>query len=204
MQMLDRVLDTGVPAAWVLADEVYGNDETFRRRLEAQCQAFVLAVSASHLIWRDMAQQPVAAMTARLPTDAWTTCSAGSGSKGERLYDWACLTLSYQAAEGTEHRVLVRRSRTATPEFAYFRVYCPMPASLEDVVRAAGMRWMIEECFEDAKGAVGLDQYEVRRYDAWYRFMTLALLAHAVLEVTRLQLTVREHVLGEDEGTVPA
>jgi hypothetical protein len=58
-------------------------------------------------------------------------------------------------------------------------------------------RRMIEECFEDATGSVGLDQYEVRRYDAWYRFMTLALLA------TRVQLTAQERALGEGAGTVP-
>jgi SRSO17 transposase len=60
---------------------------------------------------------------------------------------------------------------------------------VETLARVAGMRWTIEECFEAAKGTVGLDQYEVRRYDAWYRFITLALLAHATLEVTRVQAT---------------
>jgi SRSO17 transposase len=203
IRMLERARAAGVPAAWVLADEVYGNDEPFRRHLEAQGQAYVLAVSSSHLLWHDMAQQSVATLTATLPEDAWTTCSAGTGSKGERLYDWACLRLPYQATAGMEHRILVRRSRAAEPEFAYFRVFCPVQAALKDVVRAAGMRWMIEECFEDAKGTVGLDQYEVRRYDAWYRFMTLALLAHAVLEVTRLDLSAQEGVLGEVAGTVP-
>jgi SRSO17 transposase len=47
------------------------------------------------------------------------------------------------------------------------------------------MRWASEESVEDAKGSVGLDQYEVRKWTAWYRHVTLALLAHAYLEVTR-------------------
>ena len=52
-------------------------------------------------------------------------------------------------------------------------------------MRIAGARWAIEECFQTAKGEVGLDQYQVRRYDAWYRHITLAMLAHAFLTVTR-------------------
>jgi SRSO17 transposase len=203
IQLLVRARVAGVPAAWVGADEVYGNDEPFRRHLEAAEQPYVLAVSSSHLVWQNMAQQSVGAITAELPPDAWTTCSAGAGSKGERLYDWACLRLPYQAAEGMEHRILVRRSRTDDAELAYFRVLCPTLTALEKLARVAGMRWMIEECFEDAKGSVGLDQYEVRRYDAWYRFMTLALMAHATLEVTRVQLIEQERALGEGAGTVP-
>lgn len=61
--------------------------------------------------------------------------------------------------------------------------------------------WAIEECFEEAKGVVGLDQYEVRRYDAWYRFITLALIAHAALEITRLQLANEEWRVREPAGT---
>lgn len=204
MRMLNRALAAGVSAYWVLADEVYGNDEPFRRHLEARQQAFVLAISSTHLVWKNMTQQPVSALVAALATDAWVTCSAGAGSKGDRLYDWACLTLPYQAAEGMQHRLLARRSRTATVELAYFRVFCPIETDLDRMAREAGMRWMIEEFFEQAKGSVGLDQYEVRRYDAWYRFITMALLAHAVLEVTRLQLIAQKPALGEGLGTVPA
>jgi SRSO17 transposase len=55
------------------------------------------------------------------------------------------------------------------------------------MVRVAKVRWSIEESLQDAKGAVGLDQYEVRKWGAWYRHITLALLAHAYLEVIRSQ-----------------
>lgn len=199
-RMLDRALCAAVPAAWVVADEVYGDNEPFRRWLETRRQAFVLAVSSTHLLWQDIEQRTAAAITAELAADAWTTCSAGRGSKGERLYDWASIELPYAAADGMQHRLLVRRSRTASPELAFFRVFCPASATLPDLVRAAGMRWMIEECFEEGKGSVGLDQYEVRRYDAWYRFITLALAAHAVLEVTRLQATTQERAVGEKGG----
>lgn len=200
-QMLARAFAAHVPAAWVVADEAYGNDEPLRRWLETQRQAFVLAVSSNHRLWQDMEQRPVAAIVAGLAADAWTTVSAGPGSKGERLYDWTCLDLPYRAPDGLQHRLLVRRSRTVRPELAYFHVLCPVQTSLEELARVSGMRWMIEECFEDAKESVGLDQYEVRRYDAWYRFITLALLAHAALEVTRLQLSAQERGRGEPQGT---
>jgi len=186
-RMLERALEAGAPAAWVIGDEVYGEDEGLRHWLEGRQQPYVLAVSSDHLLWQDMEQRRVDAIVAGLAPDVWVTRSAGSGSKGERLYDWACLHLPYQAAAGMRHWLLVRRSLAASRELAYFRAYGPATTSLEELVGAAGMRWTIEECFEDAKGTVGLDQYEVRRWEAWYRFITLGLLAHAFLEGTRLR-----------------
>jgi SRSO17 transposase len=202
-RMLERAFGGCVPAAWVVADEVYGNDEPLRRWLEEQHRGYVLAVSSTHLLWQDMEQRPAAAIVAQLAADAWTTHSAGAGSKGERLYDWACINLPYRAPDGMQHRLLVRRSRADESELAYFRVLCPIATSLGELARIAGMRWMIEECFEDAKDAVGLDQYEVRRYNAWYRFITLALVAHAILEVTRLHATAQDRA-GQKGGPTSA
>ncbi|MBA3637480.1 MAG: hypothetical protein H0W57_13845 [Rubrobacteraceae bacterium] len=70
-------------------------------------------------------------------------------------------------------------------EIAYSRAYSPEGASLSELAKVAGARWSIEECFERAKGEVGLDHYEVRRWEGWHRHITLCLLAHAFLEVTR-------------------
>lgn len=55
------------------------------------------------------------------------------------------------------------------------------------MVRAAGLRWRIEESIERAKGETGLDEYEVRHWEGWYRHITLSLLAHAFLVATRAQ-----------------
>ena len=84
-RMLERACAAGVTAAWVVADEVYGTDEPFRRWLEARRQAYVLAVASTHLVWQDMAQRTVASVVAQFPNEVWTTCSAGTGSKGERV-----------------------------------------------------------------------------------------------------------------------
>jgi SRSO17 transposase len=185
-RMLQRVFATGVPAAWVTGDEIYGNDPDLRRWLEGAGHPSVLAVSCSHAIWHAGKQEPADALIEALPATAWTTLSAGAGSKGQRLYDWACLRLPYESAPGLAHWLLARRSLSNPTEIAYFRAFGPEDTGLEELVRVAGLRWPIEESFEAAKGSVGLDQYEVRRWNAWYRHITLALLAHAYLEVTRL------------------
>jgi SRSO17 transposase len=124
-----------------------------------------------------------------LPDAAWTVLSAGEGSQGPRLYEWAWFQLSPVCVkEGGSRQarfVLLGRSLSDPSKRAYYRVAGPATLTLPEVVRIAGRRWTIEEAIEEAKGEVGLDQYEVRTYRAWYRFMTLALFAHAVLSVVR-------------------
>ena len=79
-------------------------------------------------------------------------------------------------------RPLIRRT-PATGELAYLRCYSPHPVPLSTLVRVAGQRWRIEESFQTAKGLVGLDQHQVRRWTSWHRWTTLAMLAHAFLAV---------------------
>jgi SRSO17 transposase len=188
-RMLERAFVAGVPAAWVTGDEIYGNDPDLRRWLEAERHPYVLAVSCSHAIWRNGSQEPAEALIAALPAEAWVTLSAGTGSKGERLYDWACVRLPYESAGGTAQWLLARRSLSEPTQTAYYRASGPGDTTLPELVRVAGIRWAIEESLQAAKGTVGLDQYEVRRWNAWYRHITLALLAHAYLEVTRVCAT---------------
>ena len=113
---------------------------------------------------------------------------AGHGAKGRRLYDWVRVELAAPAAAGWARWLLVRRSRT-DGELAFYACFAPADTSLVGLVRVAGIRWVIEESFQTAKGEVGLDHYEVRRWPGWYRHITLALLAHAFLTVTRAQAT---------------
>jgi SRSO17 transposase len=61
----------------------------------------------------------------------------------------------------------------------------PKETLAEELIRVAGRRWQVEDCFEQAKGEVGLLEYEVRKWEAWYRHVTLSLLAHAYLTVLR-------------------
>jgi SRSO17 transposase len=191
-RMLERTFAAGVPAAWITGDEIYGDATALRRWSEEHRYPYVFAVSCNHPVWRDGTQERADALIASLPDEIWGTLSCGAGSQGERLYDWACIQLPYAIASGMAQWLLVRRKRNDPEEMAYFRAFGPVATRLPDLVRVAGMRWAIEESFEDAKGSVGLDQYEVRKWQAWYRHITLALLAHAYLEVTRRQANTEE------------
>jgi SRSO17 transposase len=91
--------------------------------------------------------------------------------------------------------LLVRRSRR-DGELAFYACYGPAATPLVGLVRVAGTRWAVEEGFQQAKGEVGLDHYEVRRWPGWYRHITLALLAHAFLAVTRAQASGPERTKG--------
>lgn len=187
-RMLARAFAGGVPAGWVTGDELYGDCTALRRWLEQERHPYVVAVSCNHPVWQAGTQHRADALVAGLPAAAWGTLSCGAGSQGERRYDWACLQLPYDTAAGLAQWLLARRSRSDPTERAYFRAYGPATTPLAELVRVAGSRWAIEEGFAAAKSLVGLDQYEVRKWTAWYRHITLALLAHAYLEVARRQL----------------
>jgi SRSO17 transposase len=191
-QMLADAFAAGVPIAWVTGDEVYGNAGGLRDWLEAERHPYVLAVATTHPVWLAGTDgEPVAAevgaLAAALPERAWVRLSAGEGSKGPRLYDWACVRLPFLPIDGLAKWVLVRRSIADPTALAYYRVFGPEETTVAQMARVAGQRWVIEEVIERAKGEVGLDQYEVRTWEGWYRHITLALLAHAFLEVTRAQ-----------------
>jgi len=185
-QMIARALGMGVPARWVTGDSVYGNDGKLRRWLEEHRVAHVLGVSSNHSIWMGFQQQPVAAVVQQVPRKAWQRLSAGDGSKGPRWFDWAALRLPCPE-RGWQRWLLLRRKVDKPTELAYYRVFAPARAPLAEVVKVAGTRWAVAECFATAKGEVGLDQYEVRSWSGWYRHVTLALLAHAYLTVVRAQ-----------------
>ncbi len=191
-RMLERAFAAGVPAAWVTGDEIYGDATDLRRWLEQERHPYVVAVSCSHPVWHDGKQERADALVASLAQEAWGTLSCGAGSQGERVYDWACLQLPAATTAGMAHWLLVRRKRSDPTELAYFRAWGPEATQLPELVRVAGMRWATQESFEDAKGSVGLDQYEVRKWTAWYRHITLTLVAHAYLEVTRRQGNAEE------------
>jgi SRSO17 transposase len=182
--MLARAFAAEVPAAWVTGDEIYGNDGALRRWLEGKQRPYVLAVARSHPIWQHGVQVRVEALRAEVPEDGWQRLDVGAGSKGPRRYDWACAQLPYLTEAGWAQWLLIRRSVSDPEEVAFYRAFGPEQTPVADLARVAGTRWTIEEGFQRAK-EVGLDQYEVRRWAGWYRHITLCLLAHAFLEVTR-------------------
>ena len=196
--MLERALDAGVPASWATADEVYGQDPALRVWLEGRQMAYVLAIKSSELlvVGDGPAKLSAAQLAAAVPTERWVGASAGHGAKGRRLYDWARIQLPPPAASRWQRWLLVRRSRR-DGELAFYACYGPADTSLVGLVRVAGTRWAIEDGFQQAKNEVGLDHYEVRRWPGWYRHITLALLAHAFLVVTRTKATMSKGTKGD-------
>ncbi|WP_221497937.1 IS701 family transposase [Pseudonocardia eucalypti] len=196
--MLGRALDAGVPASWVAADEAYGQDHKFRTWCERRRIGYVVAVPRNQTIPSDIGAPagPDRAdrATAQAPEQAWKRRSCADGAKGPRMFDWAVASISTgeHTPPGWGRWLLARRQILAPtqidsgqqPELAYYLCAGPPGTTDDDLIRVAGSRWAIEECFQTAKNEVGLDQYQVRRYDAWYRHITLALLAHAYLAVT--------------------
>jgi SRSO17 transposase len=193
--MLERALDAGVPAAWVTGDEAYGQVSALRRVLVERRMSYVLAVASNQRVHpagggEDRIDDAVAALDPR----CWTTITVGAGAKGPRTYQWAraqVRPLPERRGE-PEHWLLARRSLTDPTDLAYYLAAAPTQTPLRELARVAGVRWAIEETFQTAKNEVGLDHYQVRRYGGWYRHVTLAMLAHAFLTITRAGTRPRE------------
>ena len=194
--MLERASEGGVPFRWFAGDTVYGSDRRLRLWLEQRGIPHVLAIKSNEKLWVLTEEGPrqvrVDRLASQVEESGWARLSAGDGAKGPRIYDWTWVKTRTLREPGKGYWLLARRSLSDPGELAYYVCYGSGETGLEELVRVAGTRWAIEECFEEAKEQVGLDQYEVRRWDGWYRHITLAMLAQAYLSVIRHQATEEE------------
>ena len=172
LRMLQEAVAHDVPFGWVTGDSVYGDYRKIRLWLESLPKPYVLAVSAKECVWMGFQQLRVGKVLAQLPEDGWVRLSAGDGAKGPRLYDWQLVPVNAPLVEGWQRWLLVRRSLEDPTELAAFACCAPAATPLEQLVQVAGSRWRIESAFEEAKGEVGLDHYEVRSFQGWYRHIT--------------------------------
>jgi SRSO17 transposase len=200
-RMLQRALDAGVPARWATADEFYGGDRSLRRDLQTRRLGYVLAVAKSHRVNVGGLHGTARAdhIAATLSRRAWNRYSAGDGAKGCRDYDWAWVAVLPPADEATGFHWLLIRRRIGDGELAFYRCHAPMRVALPTLVGIAGTRWAVETCFQNAKGAVGLDQHQVRRWDSWHRYTTLVMLAAAIL----VAITATERRRPCEPGLIP-
>ena len=193
--MLSRAWRAGVLTGWVTADEAYGHNPTFRVWLADHEVPFVLATRNDDMLTSPDGHRRQAKVLATLAGTAegggWERRSVGPGAHGERIYDWTTVVLDPAGLpDGWSHWLLVRRqlepaSGKATKELAFYRCAGPALTPVRELVRVAGARWAIEECFQTAKNEAGLDHYQVRSWRAWYAHITLAMLAAAYLAATR-------------------
>ena len=179
IEMIRAARAAGMPFAWFTADEEFGQNPGLRDYLEGDRIPYVMAVP-KNTQFTDTAGRltQVDELARGLPPNTWQRRACGIGSKGHRVYDWA-LTNS----DAPDHQYLIRRS-IDDGELAFYHCYNPHHASFGELVCVAGARWPIEECFGSAKNEVGLDNYQVRTWNAWHRHITLAMLTHTFLAVT--------------------
>jgi len=201
-RMLWRTLDAGLGAKWVTGDTVYGSHRPLRQGLQSRNQAYALAVSCQEQVEVEGERKRVDRIADGFEPDQWQRISVGDGSKGPREFDWARIELAKPEQEGWENWLVVRRSLVEgekPAERAYVVVFAPTGTRLSQMATAIGTRWSVEQCFEEGKGEVGLDQYEVRSWQGWYRHMTLSMFAHAFLTVLRAHSQMLMPQKKEDE-----
>ncbi len=193
--MAERAIAAGVPFAWVAADAVYGTGEV-EMALRRAGKGYVLGTSATQP-FNSWGAKPVVAGTAEeiaraLAPSAWKRLSAGEGTKGPRLSDWAYLELAdldadeyRDGATGVWTRGLLVRRGLADGERAFFSTWCPAGTPMGALVSVEGKRWAIEDAFETAKNELGLDHNETRSWHGWHRHVSLVMLAFAMLARVR-------------------
>lgn len=191
-QILARTFAAGVTFAWIAGDKVYGDDRPLRQWLEARQQPYVLGIAGTEQLWVGPDTWSLAELLTDLSDVPWERHSCGMGSQGPRWYDWQRIELNAPPQPGWKRWVVFRRSCTDPAEMTAYRSFAPAETSLAAQAVVVGTRWTVEESIQTAKGEVGLDHYEVRRWTGWYRHITLAMEAAAFLAVIRKETGVDE------------
>jgi SRSO17 transposase len=186
--MIARALAARVPFRWFTADEIYGQAKYLRDWLEERDVFHVVATRCNDpLATTSGTYERADALIAALPQHAWRRLSVGAGAHGPREYHWARIPLRTGWRPGRGHWLMARRCLHDPEEIAYYVCYGPRRSTLVDLAWIAGIRWHIEECFQQAKNEAGLDHYQVRSWRAWYAHVTLSMLALAWLSASRAQ-----------------
>jgi SRSO17 transposase len=195
--MIERAIAAKVPFSFVAADSVYGvgDIETALRRAG---KGYVLGVKSNQPFYSWGKARQVAG-TAKdiadaLPASAWRRLSAGAGTKGERLHDWAYLELAdLDAAEDDAAQIgavwtrgLLIRRKICDGDLAFFTTWAPSGTSIETLAKIEGHRWAIEDSFETTKNELGLDHNETRSFHGWRRHVSLVMLAFAMMAAIRV------------------
>ena len=207
-RMIARAIAAKVPFCFVAADSVYGSGD-IETTLRKAGKGYVLGVASNH-VFRSWGKKQLIGGTAakiaeNLPNNAWRRLSAGAGTKGPRLHDWAYLELA--DLDGGEYnntltaewtRGLLIRRNIADGDIAFFATWCPKGTAMEKLVSVEGHRWAIEDSFETAKNELGLDHNETRSWHGWHRHVSLVMLVFAMMAAIRHRANV-----GSPKKTMP-
>jgi SRSO17 transposase len=217
LDLLKRAIGRGsLPFQWVAADELYGDSPAFRDGVATLNKWYFTEIKCSTLIWqsrpevylpewkgrgrhpvrlhlRNPTDRPVRVddLVSLIPAEAWSTATIKEGSKGPLICDFAFLRLVESRANlpGPEVWLIIRRNLEDPSIVKFYFSNAPAETPLIEFVRISGMRWPIETIFEEDKGEIGLDHYEMRSWLGWHHHMLLVALAHYFL----VRLRVRFH-----------
>jgi len=163
VQMMERLWKAAVPIEWVVADTVYGGNLDLRTWCEHHHYPYVLAVACNEpvgIVTPDGRRRRVEVCEVEallLHDQDWQHLSMSEGTKGPRLFDWTYVPILHRWEDDGRHWLLIRRRLTDPREKAYYFVFGPAGTTLQQMVKAIGARWHIEEDFETGKD-LGLDQ----------------------------------------------
>jgi len=215
LELLENAAKRGkLPFFWVAADALYGDSPAFRDGVAATGKSYFTAIKENSLIWctppkvhipqwsghgrhptrlrlRDTRKPPIPVkqLVKKIQKQNWVRAVIKEGSKGPIVCDFAFLrvTESRGGLPAGQLWLIIRRNLDDPSEIKYFVSNAPVNTPLNEFVRISGMRWPIETIFEEAKGEVGMDHYEMRSWIGWHHHMLFVSLAHHFLVRLRIQ-----------------
>jgi SRSO17 transposase len=180
---------------WLIADAEFGRDGALLDALEGRRQRYLLEVPCDTTVWlSEPVQQtpdafvwPVRLLAEQLPAKAWQVIKLREGAKGPLAFEFARMrvwSVRHRHA-GPPLWLLFRRSLERVPEIKYYLSNAAPDVPLETMALVTGVRWRVEEFFEDCKGQLGMAHYEARSWTSWHHHMSLVALAHLFVTQTR-------------------
>jgi SRSO17 transposase len=201
---------------YIVADCLYGNSPDFWAACEAcvgtvafvatpadtQCWLEPLATAMHTYTYkgeartqrRPTASAPapgtVAALAQAIPATFWYRRTVSEGTKGPITYEFARkrIRLCKEGHPTMAVWLLIKRTLGAHPRYWYYLSNAPVSVPLRLLVWLSGVRWAIEQCFEETKTELGMDHYEVRKYPGWHHHMLTCMLAHFFLWHLQIRL----------------
>jgi SRSO17 transposase len=215
LELLEKAAQRGnLPFQWAAADELYGDSPAFRDGISALGKWYFTEIKGTTPVWevrpavhvpawqghgrpptrlrlRHPSDRPVQVneLAAGIPHEGWTRATIKEGSKGPIVCDFAFLRLieSRKNLPGPEVWLIIRRNPEDPSILKYYYSNAPASTPVIEFIRLSGMRWPIETIFEEAKGEVGFDHYEMRSWLGWHHHMLLVSLAHHFLVRLRIR-----------------
>ena len=184
--MLAQAWAEGIESRYVTGDALYGNSPTLRQFIADADRLYVLGIGSHHHVEVCGKRQSLSDVFASVEDNQWETIATTVSDTGVIWYNWYALRVFLGADATHEQWVLIRCTTSNEleadePDYDFFISNAPIETSLTDLVAVASIRHEIEQVFEEAKGQMGLADYEVRTWHGWHRHMTLCFLAHTWL-----------------------